>query len=230
MPAGLTVDLWLADLGDDSGVGALRGLLSAGEIDRANRFGQDIHRSRFILCRAYRRIVLADYLGCAASELIFDENGKNKPALRLPPDGQRLHFSTSQSGNQWLMAVATADIGVDIEALREIRDLEAMIGRVCSGSEARVLSAMQPADRFDHFFTLWTIKEAVAKLTGEGLFASFDAIDTGGEAAPSTARYQGQQVYLAVPDIPGPAKAMLAAHRPGLRIRQRDVTSLPGAR
>lgn len=220
------VDLWTGRLDDPTDIDALRGVLSAVETARAVRFVQGVHRTRFTLRRAFRRVVLGHYTGLSAPELIFDEDGANKPTLSNDPGGGALHFSTSHSGHQWLMAVSGAVIGADIEAPREISDLNAMIGRVCSASEARLLSGLAPAARKDHFFTLWTVKEAVAKLTGEGLRAPLDAIDTGGITTPRRVTYHGQVISLSAPAMPGPAKAMLAAFAPVGRVRMRDVSVL----
>ena len=81
--------------------------------------------------------------------------------------------------------------------------------------------ACRPDARQDHFFTLWTVKEAVAKLTGEGLRAPLDAIDTRGIVDPEGATYGGKHIHLSAPAVPGPAKAMLAAYQPFGTLRAR---------
>ncbi len=226
LPAGADVDVWLGDLAEAGNVAPLRHLLDPREISRAGRFVQDLHRSRFILRRAFRRIVLGHYLDRLPAGLDFDEDGTKKPVLMTGPDAPPLYFSTSHSGDRWLMAVSGAEIGADTEAPRDMRNLEAMIARVCSADEARLLSDLSPEARLDHFFTLWTVKEAVAKLTGEGLRAPLDAIDTRGVTAPRQATYHGQDIHLFAPATPGPAKAMLAAFQPMGTIRIRDVSEL----
>lgn len=226
LPVGADVDIWLGDLTDADNVAPLRHLLDPREITRADRFVQDRHRSRFILRRAFRRIVLGHYLDQPPGELDFDEDGTKKPALVTRPDAPPLHFSTSHSGDQWLMAVSGADIGADTEAPRAITGFQTMIARVCSADEVRLLSDMPPDARLDHFFTLWTVKEAVAKLTGEGLRAPLDAIDTRGVVAPQEATYRGKGIHLSAPDTPGPAKTMLAAFQPIGTVRMRDLSAL----
>ena len=124
------------------------------------------------------------------------------------------------------MAVSGIDIGADTEAPRVLMDMDAMIARVCSADEGRLLSGLSPDARQDHFFTLWTVKEAVAKLTGEGLRAPLDAIDTRGIVDPEGATYGGKHIHLSAPAVPGPAKAMLAAYQPFGTLRARDVAEL----
>lgn len=223
------VEIWHADLADTSAIPAMQSLLSNWEAGRAARFVQDVHRNRFILRRGLRRLVLAQTLGCAPSEIVFDEDGKAKPTL-LAPGNSDICFSTSHSGDQAVIAISTRSIGVDIEAPRALSDLDQMIARVCSVSEQNALSAVPPAVRLDHFFDLWTVKEAVAKLTGEGLSAELDAVDTKGQWPPETARYHDRDVALVSPTLPGPAKITLAAYDRGANTILRATESLMSSR
>ena len=83
-PLGADVDIWLGDLGHGADPVSLRRVLAPYEIARAERFVQEIHRSRFILRRAFRRIVLGHYLDRAPADLVFDEDGTKKPVLKGP--------------------------------------------------------------------------------------------------------------------------------------------------
>ena len=78
-PLGADVDIWLGDLAHDADPVSLRRMLAPYEIARAERFVQEIHTSRFILRRAFRRIVLGHYLDRAPVDLVFDEDDTTKP-------------------------------------------------------------------------------------------------------------------------------------------------------
>ena len=62
-----------------------------------------------------------------------------------------------------------AEVGVDIERLRPLSDMDALAERVFSAAERQAL-AQVPADRkAEAFFAGWTRKEAYIKARGEGI-------------------------------------------------------------
>ena len=160
-------EIWLADLdASDAGDGAL-GVLSADEQARARRFVFDLHRRRFIACRAALRARLAGRLGRAAGTLQFEYGPVGKPALA---GGDTLRFNLSHSDRYALLAVGDrAELGVDIERVRPLSDMNALAERVFSEAERAALARV-PADRkADAFFAGWTRKEAYIKARGEGI-------------------------------------------------------------
>lgn len=85
-----------------------------------------------------------------------------KPWFPSHPD---IHFSISHSGPFALCAVSDRPVGVDIEVIKARRN--GLPQRVFSPSELesyQLLGGHWPA-----FYTIWTAKEAAAKLTGRGL-------------------------------------------------------------
>ncbi len=80
-------------------------------------------------------------------------------------------FSLSHTGTRVLVGVSGSELGVDVERRREVR--EGLAGRVMSPAERREFE----------LFELWTLREAVFKLTGRGALMSMELRRVGGEPA-----------------------------------------------
>ena len=136
--------VWLADLdAADAGERALA-VLSEDERARAARFVFDVHRRRFIAGRAWLRGQLGERVGRAAHDVRFEYGPVGKPSLA---GGEALRFNLSHSDRYALLAMAEgAEVGVDIERLRPLSDMDALAERVFSGRARRVgVGAGRPA-------------------------------------------------------------------------------------
>jgi 4'-phosphopantetheinyl transferase len=154
-------------------VDQFRSLLSADETARAARFRFEHLQHSFILARGALRILLGRYLNTAPADLAFTYGAKGKPALAGPA---RLQFNASHSADLALFAFTMdCELGVDIEAVRPMPDLEDIARRFFSADETAELMALSPGQRDQAFFLCWTRKEAYIKATGEGLSAPLDA-------------------------------------------------------
>jgi 4'-phosphopantetheinyl transferase len=111
--------------------------------------------------------VLAGYLDGKAPAL--DRRPGGKP--RLAEDPERLSFNLSHSGELALIAVAMdgREIGVDVERVRERRDLPRLAARWLSIHDALTVAAAPPGSREPVFYAAWTRHEARVKCTGGGL-------------------------------------------------------------
>jgi 4'-phosphopantetheinyl transferase len=63
-------------------------------------------------------------------------------------------------------------VGVDVERVRPLPDLDEIAARTFSPEERRRLSRLDPAERLAGFFNCWTRKEAYLKALGIGLAGS----------------------------------------------------------
>ena len=167
-------EIWLADLdAADAGDSALA-VLSDDEQARARRFVFDIHRRRFVAGRAALRARLAERLGRAAGSLRFEYGPVGKPALA---GGDTLRFNVSHSDRYALLAMGErAEVGVDIERIRPLSDMNALAERVFSGAERAALAEVPGDRKADAFFAGWTRKEAYIKARGDGI-GLLDAIE-----------------------------------------------------
>jgi 4'-phosphopantetheinyl transferase len=154
-------------------VDQFRSLLSADETARAARFLFEHLQHSFILARGALRILLGRYLNTAPADLAFTYGAKGKPALAGPAS---LQFNASHSGDLALFAFTMGcELGVDIEAVRPMPDLEDVARRFFCADETAELMALSPGQRDQAFFLCWTRKEAYIKATGEGLSSPLDA-------------------------------------------------------
>ena len=157
--------IWLADLdAAEAGDHALA-VLSEDERARAARFVFDVHRRRFIACRAWLRQQLGERLTRAPHDLRFEYGPVGKPSL----SGGALRFNVSHSDRYALLAVADAEIGVDIEQERPLSDMDALAERVFSAAERQALAQVPAGRKAEAFFAGWTRKEAYIKARGEGI-------------------------------------------------------------
>jgi 4'-phosphopantetheinyl transferase len=167
MPTAGQTTVWLADLdAADAGQDATD-LLSDDERARAGRFVFDLHRRRFIVCRAWLRVRLAERLGVAPRDLQFHYGPMGKPALA---GAGTLRFNVSHSDRHALLAIADGiELGIDIERVRPVTDMDALAERVFSEAERAALGRVPPERRVEAFFDGWTRKEAYIKARGEGI-------------------------------------------------------------
>jgi 4'-phosphopantetheinyl transferase len=141
---------------------------TAEERERASRFRNPDDAQRFLSAHGALRLILARYLARDPLTLRFSTGAWGKPAL----EDEALQFNLSHSGEFALIAVAhTRRVGVDVEVLRAIPDRANLIARVCSTGERTALDSLDPHEQDGAFLAMWTRKEALAKMTGEGVGA-----------------------------------------------------------
>lgn len=161
--------------------------LSPDERRRAEgyRFKQD--RKRFIIRRGLLRTLLSHYLGAEPGQLKLRYGPCGKPSITEPLDGSALCFSTSHSNGLDLYAFTWGrELGVDIEYIRPIPEVERLAAFVFSDREIARLRELSQELKLQSFFSCWTRKEAYTKATGYGLtqeLKDFSVSLTPGESA-----------------------------------------------
>jgi 4'-phosphopantetheinyl transferase len=227
------VHLWRVDLDQPDDVRReLVGLLEDDERARAARFARPLLQDRFAVGRGALRWVLARYLGMDPAALPLAYGPYGKPMLMGAGD---LRFNLSHSEGQALLGVARGvEIGVDIEAVRPLRDRDAVARRTFTAGENRALEALPPALRDSGFFACWTRKEAVVKTTGIGFAFELDWFDVPVGPVLSTT---DRPVELAVGGPSGVAGSyalwsprVVESFAAAVAIRSADGTTLPPLR
>ena len=100
---------------------------------------------------------------------VFDYSSEGKPFIAARPD---IHFSLSHSGNVALCVLADQPVGADVEVPRKITS--SLIAYTMNADEqAKINASQNPEMQFLHF---WTRKEALLKLTGEGIRNDMKAV------------------------------------------------------
>lgn len=169
------VDVWKIALDQPADVVTdLRGVLSPGEIERADRFRVDRGAEQYIVGRGALRRLLERYTGVPAKELAFDLNEFGKPELA----GSEIMFNLSHSHGLALFAVTRGRaIGIDIERIREEMTIGKIARRFFSPAEASALSALPAHQQAEAFFNCWTRKEAWIKARGQGLSIALNSFE-----------------------------------------------------
>ncbi len=143
-------------------------LLSSDEIARATRFHQPDHVLRFKTAHIALRLLLGYSATSDPAALRFTKGHHNKPKLEKP-ENTDIQFNLSYTENQVMIGLNRVHpIGVDIEWLHRPLDIESMLDACFSADEVAFIGAKKE-EMHDRFFTLWTRKEAILKLTGEGI-------------------------------------------------------------
>lgn len=143
-------------------------LLSPDEKLRASRFVRPRDRARFVAARSLLRRSLGSVVGLAGKDLVFGYEATGRPHLvgiAAAPD-----FNVSHSDDVVLIAISRAGrVGVDIEAVRPMEDLEGLAGQMMHPVEWELFIGLSEDQRAARFFQLWTRKEALLKASGVGL-------------------------------------------------------------
>ena len=140
-------------------------LLDEAELARADRLRVDAARRRFIGARAMLRSILGRAVGVKAEDVAFAFGPYGKP--RLATGGP--FFNATDSGDVVVVALASDEIGVDVEVVRRLTRAGRLARRVCTDRELEALEEMTEADRDAAMLRLWTCKEAGLKAIGTGL-------------------------------------------------------------
>ena len=142
-----------------------RSLLVASEMLRANRYKFTEHRRRFTVARATLRSIINYYTNMRPHDIKLYENANGKPMV-----SGRLQFNLSHSHELAVYAFTLdADIGVDVEQVRPIQNIDSLIRNYYSPIEQTYVLNRPKALLHERFLDVWVRKEAWIKAIGTGL-------------------------------------------------------------
>ena len=140
--------------------------LGPAETRRAAEIANPVMRARFAVSRGLRRSLLADCTGRAPAGMVFVEEPGEKPRLA---DAGGWDFNVSHSGDCVAVAAARGPVGVDLEMIRPVSDMAAIVGRYFHPDECAAWREVPEGYRATAFFWLWSAREAAMKCAGLGL-------------------------------------------------------------
>jgi hypothetical protein len=126
-------------------------------------------RDRQTAARRALLAILATYIGSPPSAIELAADLTGRPYLARPRAG--LDFNLSHSGRWAALAVAARRwrVGIDIEQIRQLPDLDRLLQALCSPGERSRLDRLPAAERLKSFFAIWTEREALAKASGSAM-------------------------------------------------------------
>jgi 4'-phosphopantetheinyl transferase len=153
-------------------------LLSTDERAKAGRFHFERDRRRYTVGRGFLRCLLGNYLDVEPQQLQFDYGPHGKPFLAGLSHPDALSFNLSHA-HQFALYAVTCDrkIGIDLEYIRQVSEPEQIVERFFTAREIEAFYALEPSQRLDAFFRVWTFKEAYLKATGAGLSKPLNEIE-----------------------------------------------------
>ena len=174
--------------------------LSAAEMERAARFDCTHNRTKYLTRHFALRHLLAQFTGITPQGLVFAEGKFGKPSLAHAPT---CFFNLSHSERWALVGIAqgpgAAEMGVDIESLRPLDDLQDLADQLLNPQELEKFKAL-PIEHQNHaFLGFWTHKESTQKAWGYGIYfepkhAGIDMNSQGPRVALKTFTQQTQFV------------------------------------
>ena len=155
------------------------------DLSRFRKYWHPAPRRRFVLCRAALRSVVSSQLGCRNEQLAFEVDTYEKPFAVVQGTPAPISFNVSHSGNHGLIAYAPQGrLGIDVEERVLRGDMDGLIETVFGPDERSDLAAAQADRKLHLFFSFWTMKEALIKALGMGLYTDISAFQV-----PSEMRY-----------------------------------------
>ena len=140
--------------------------LPVSEVERAEQFRMPRRRQEFLGGRILLRRLLARVTGRSSHEIVTADSGKpfcvDGPAISIAHSADTVVCAVTDDG----------ETGIDVELPTRPRDAAKIARRFFTDEEAKWI-AEDPDDRF---LTLWVIKEAWLKATGDGIPGGLDSL------------------------------------------------------
>ena len=161
------IHLWRVSLTPDKGLLKQCELaLSSRELGRMEFFDFEKVKQNYLVSQGVLRILLGNYLSVKPNEIQLDRHAKGKPFC---VNDKGLFFNISNSGGYCVFAFTRiGELGIDLEEVRPLADLEEMIAKNFSFEE-KLYIRQKKEEELRRFFFMWTVKEAYLKAIGVGM-------------------------------------------------------------
>ena len=115
----------------------------------------------------------------------FDISPDGKPYLKSHPE---IYFNISHCSKAVMCIFDSSPVGIDVETVRRVP--ASMLAKICSPGELNTIRSSDAPEA--DFCRIWTYKEAVSKLSGDGVFKSL-------HKSPAESLFSHQDTLL--PDV-----------------------------
>jgi 4'-phosphopantetheinyl transferase len=129
----------------------------------------------FLVSRAMMRTLLGAAISCPPTALTVTADAQGKPFI----DRSTTHWQFTLSHSRGLITLALAydtAIGIDVECYHRNTETLQLARHFFHSQEIQQLEALPADEQRQHFFKLWTLKEAYVKAIGCGLSHALDSV------------------------------------------------------
>lgn len=154
--------------------------LSNHEIERYSKFHNQADKDIYAVSHIELRSLLATALKIKQQEIVIEFPQNNKPFLVNKIND----FSLSHSKDVFAVGVCLKEkmmIGVDIEKYQEIANFDDICKTFMHKYESEYIYSGNKTEKILRFLKCWTRKEAILKMTGNGLINELNSICTVGD-------------------------------------------------
>ena len=122
---------------------------------------------------------------------LFEYGEHGKPAIVGQP---HIHFNLSHCREAVICVLSDRPVGVDVESIREYKD--SLVRYTMNEHEVRQIEQAEHPEV--EFIRLWTMKEAVLKLSGRGIVDDLKSVLTGSEQFQTVYRAEKGYIYSVI--------------------------------
>ncbi|WP_191961955.1 4'-phosphopantetheinyl transferase family protein [Staphylococcus aureus] len=158
---------WLINISDDIEEEKWKNSLKYIENDRRqkiNKFKFIEDKKRSLIAGLLVKTMLNELSLCDVSKTKFSKGCYGKPYIK---NKRNLHFNISHSGDYVCCAISDNEVGIDIERINTSMDID-VFQNYFTNCEWKQLSG-DSRNKYEKFFSLWTLKESYIKRSGKGL-------------------------------------------------------------
>lgn len=173
-------------------------LLDEVERKKAQAFYFEKDREQFVVVRGLLKTLTSKILNIKNTYISITYNENGKPLLKVKGSVSPLVFNVSHSHDYAYIALALEDeLGVDIEKVDSERKWKEILEKNFTKKEKKyVFSISQEEEQRRRFYQLWTLKEAIVKCEGQGLFKSLEEIELATESLISSQKSNYRDLSL----------------------------------
>ncbi|GAB3929600.1 4'-phosphopantetheinyl transferase superfamily protein [Kribbella albertanoniae] len=198
--------------------------LNAVEQERYARYLRDADKARFLLGVTMVRRLLGARMSLPPANVVLDRACRDcgKPHGKVQAEGVEL--SVSHSGDWVGLAIGTAPVGLDVEQIGSLVDVDGVAGMSLAPEELQELKRYDGIEKARAFTRYWTRKEALLKATGDGIGAGLSTVVVSPPDQPAAVvRWNSGPAQLSDLEIDTnhlAALAVLSAEPPVVRVDQ----------
>jgi 4'-phosphopantetheinyl transferase len=141
-------------------------------------FRKSVDARKYILRHGVLRIILGYYTNQNPEQVLLSTGKNGKLELNSPVSHADIFFNLSHSNEMFLIGLSRKhQIGVDIVKLEPSYPFHATAEYILTPAEKVIMQRTEPALRYQIFFRIWALKEAILKAHG-GTLTMMKNIDT----------------------------------------------------